>query len=238
MFIDTADAATKLHIFNYLVKDLCVGVDSSCKIYSKNRYANNFSKEAELIKKSLCLSVIIMISFLCCTYVQELHAQMPYIDGELHYSRSGITTLRVIGRGIEPERARTRAEAILMAERAAVADGYRQLTEKVHGVYLDSQSYTRNGSTIYALQQQETQAWLRGAEVTQINRLSNGITEAELILHLNSCNGCGCGCNRGCRSYRCNRNSRSYDCNRNCRHHGRNSSFFGFGFKVDNNYCK
>ena len=44
----------------------------------------------------------------------------------------------VTGKGLEPENALTKGGAVLMAERAAVADGYRQLVEKVRGVYVDA----------------------------------------------------------------------------------------------------
>jgi len=178
-----------------------------------------------LLKSFLRLSMGVLLSLLFFFPVEKIHAQMPCINGDIY--NSGITTLRVIGRGIEPERARTRAEAILMAERAAVADGYRKLTEKIQGVYIDSQSYIRNGSVSYSLQQQQAQTFLRGAEITQINRLSNGITEAELIIHLNPCNHCGCGCNRGCRSHKC----------RNCYGKNQRNGFFGVGFKFDSNCC-
>ncbi|ACN17627.1 conserved hypothetical protein [Desulforapulum autotrophicum HRM2] len=110
----------------------------------------------------------------------------PLVDGALNSSdMQKVVTYRVIGKGIEPERSRSRVEAQLMAERAAVADGYRLLVEKIHGVYLDSQAFVRNGSVDYTLLRTETQAWLRGAEVVEINRLSNGITEAVMTVKLN-----------------------------------------------------
>ena len=149
-----------------------------------------------LLKASWRLAAIALILFFYCNVNQDAYAQMGYIDGELDYSgATRIGTFHVIGKGVEPERAKTRAQAILMAERAAIADGYRQLIEKVHGVYVDSQSHMSNGSVNYSLDQNETQAWLRGAEIVQINRLSNGITEAEMVLRLNFCHQGCCNCN-------------------------------------------
>ncbi len=46
-----------------------------------------------------------------------------------------VVTFEVTGKGLEPEKALTRGEAILMSERAAISDGYRQLVEKIRGVY-------------------------------------------------------------------------------------------------------
>jgi len=47
-----------------------------------------------------------------------------------------VVTFNVIGKGLEPENAMTKGEARLMAERAAIADGYRQFVEKIRGVYV------------------------------------------------------------------------------------------------------
>ncbi|NWH05093.1 LPP20 family lipoprotein [Desulfobacter latus] len=148
------------------------------------------------------LSIFIMIT-LCamltgcgCYYQRTNH--LPVVDGELNPSGiNKVETYRVIGRGIEPEKAKTRAEGILMAERAAITDGYRQLVEKLHGIYIDSQSQMNNGSVNYSLLYSETQAWLRGAEVIEITRLSNGITEAEIILRLNFVNRANVWCPTG-----------------------------------------
>lgn len=143
-----------------------------------------------LFKSTYSVPFFLMLSTLiftgCGYYSSSRERPHPTINGELNPSGiQKIMTYRVIGRGIEPERSRTKAEAILMAERAAIADGYRQLVEKLHGIYIDSQALINNGSVNYSLLQAETQAWLRGAEIVEINRLSNGITEAEMLLRLN-----------------------------------------------------
>jgi len=133
----------------------------------------------------------------CCIPCTKIEPS-PLIDGELNPSGvQKIVTYRVVGRGIEPENAKTRAEAILMAERSAVADGHRQLVEKIQGVYLDTQTLIKNGSVNYTLLYEDAQAWIRGAEVIEITRLSNGITEAEMILKLNFVKQNNCWCPRG-----------------------------------------
>ncbi|MDY0220272.1 MAG: hypothetical protein RBR67_03965 [Desulfobacterium sp.] len=143
-----------------------------------------------MFKSYHCLILfLISLSFICagCSTGNPFGKKNPppVVHGELNPSGiDKVETYRVIGRGIEPERSRSRAEAMLMAERAAIADGYRLLVEKLHGVYIDSQVFMRNGSVDYALLQTETQAWLRGAEILEINRLSNGVTEAEMIVRL------------------------------------------------------
>jgi hypothetical protein len=96
-----------------------------------------------------------------------------------------IVTFQVTGKGLEPENALTKGEAILMAERAAVADGYRQLVEKVRGVYVDAYMKAGRGTVSQDEIQVHTQSWLRGTEVMDITQADYGITEARLRLRIN-----------------------------------------------------
>jgi hypothetical protein len=96
-----------------------------------------------------------------------------------------VVTFRVTGKGLEPENALTKGEAILMAERAAVADGYRQLVEKVRGVYVDAYMKAGRGSVNQDTIQVQTQSWLRGTEVMEITQADYGITLARLRLRIN-----------------------------------------------------
>lgn len=96
-----------------------------------------------------------------------------------------IVTFYVTGRGLEPENALTKGEAVLMAERAAVADGYRQLVEKVRGVYVDAFMKAGRGSINHDAIQVRTQSWLRGTEIMEISQGEYGITSARLRLRIN-----------------------------------------------------
>ena len=96
-----------------------------------------------------------------------------------------IVTFQVMGKGLEPENALTKGEAILMAERAAVADGYRQLVEKVRGVYVDAYMKAGRGTVNQDIIQVHTQSWLRGTEVMDITQGAYGITVARLRLRIN-----------------------------------------------------
>mgnify|MGYP003574346927 CR=1 FL=1 len=95
-----------------------------------------------------------------------------------------IVTFYVVGKGLEPEGAVTRGQAVLMAERAAVADGYRQLVEKLRGVYVDAQLKAGNGTVNYDAIQLYTQSWIRGTEVMELKRADYGITEARMRLRV------------------------------------------------------
>lgn len=96
-----------------------------------------------------------------------------------------VVSFYVTGKGLEPENALTRGEAVLMAERAAVADGYRQLVEKVRGVYVDAFMKAGRGTVNHDVIQVHTQSWLRGTEVMEITRGEYGITNARMRLRIN-----------------------------------------------------
>ena len=96
-----------------------------------------------------------------------------------------VVTFFVIGKGIEPENALSKGEAVIMAERAAVADGYRQLVEKVRGVYVDAFMRAGRGTVDYDTIQIHTQSWLRGTEIMEISQGEYGITQARLRLRIN-----------------------------------------------------
>jgi hypothetical protein len=96
-----------------------------------------------------------------------------------------VVTFMVIGKGLEPENALSKGEAVLMAERAAVADGYRQLVEKVRGVYVDAFMRAGRGTINYDTIQVHTQSWLRGTEVMEIYPGDHGIINARLRLRIN-----------------------------------------------------
>ena len=96
-----------------------------------------------------------------------------------------IVTFYVTGKGLEPENALTKGEAVLMAERAAVADGYRKLVEKLRGVYVDAFMQAGRGTVDHELIRTHTQSWLRGTEVVEITEGRHGITNVRMRLRIN-----------------------------------------------------
>lgn len=96
-----------------------------------------------------------------------------------------IVTFDVIGKGIEPEDSLTKGQAVLMAERAAVADGYRQFVEKIRGVYVDAYMKAGYGAVNWDVVKTGTQSWLRGVEVVEVKHGAFGIIEAHMQLRVN-----------------------------------------------------
>ena len=95
-----------------------------------------------------------------------------------------VVSFLVIGKGLEPENALSKAEAVLMAQRAAVADGYRQLVEKINGVYVDAFMQAGRGTIQHDTVRVQTRSWLRGVEIMEIYPGDDGITNARLRLKI------------------------------------------------------
>ena len=95
-----------------------------------------------------------------------------------------IVTFTVTGKGLVPETAINIGQGRLMAERAAINDGYRKLVEKIRGVYINAFSQTTNGIVDYDVIRTQTQSWLRGVEIISIKESGYGIFNADMQLRL------------------------------------------------------
>lgn len=137
-----------------------------------------------LLAFSACLSVLTIVG--CSSINSAVSGSGGVLDSSANYvAKHKVVTFQVTGKGLEPENALTKGEAILMAERAAVADGYRQLVEIVRGVYVEACTKAGGGSLNQDTIQVQTQSWLRGTQVMKITRADYGITEARLRLQVN-----------------------------------------------------
>ena len=118
----------------------------------------------------------------CNTYSSSGHViESP--SGSTSGNRIVIFTVR--GKGVEPEAAITKGQARLMAERAAVVDGYRQFVEKLRGVYVDAFSKAGYGTIDEDFLITRTRATLRGVEIKEITHGDYGIAQAVMELRIN-----------------------------------------------------
>ncbi|MBF0229596.1 MAG: LPP20 family lipoprotein [Desulfamplus sp.] len=137
---------------------------------------------------------LIVVSFLLtgCMYVerQAKTSSLASTGGSVQFSdnqngsNQRIVTFDVIGKGLMPETAINTGQGRLMAERAAINDGYRQLVEKIRGVYVDAYSQTTNGIIDYDVIRTKTQSWLRGVQVLEVKEAGYGIFNAKLELRI------------------------------------------------------
>ena len=114
----------------------------------------------------------------------NLVAPGPVILESEQANTNRVVTFTVTGKGLEPETALTKGQAVLMAERAAVTDGYRQFVEKLRGVYVDALSQVGYGMVDQDYVNTCTRAMLRGVEVKEIIHGRYGITSAVMTLRI------------------------------------------------------
>ncbi|MGE4517941.1 MAG: hypothetical protein AB7E04_00350 [Desulfobacteraceae bacterium] len=86
------------------------------------------------------------------------------------------------GKGLAPENG-TPMEQKYMAERAAVLDGYRRLSERLAGLIVQANSKAGNGSLAEDEIQVVAKSYMRGANIEEIN-YQGGIATAEIKLYI------------------------------------------------------
>ncbi len=109
----------------------------------------------------------------------------PVLGQQEKARKQKIVTFSVVGKGTEPESAVTRGQAFLLAERAAILDGYRLLVEKLKGVYVDALTQAGMNAIDYDVINARAQALLRGVEITNIDHKEYGIAEANMQVRVN-----------------------------------------------------
>ncbi len=135
---------------------------------------------------SLSILILLVLAVSGCNYSTQSSATGGVVNpvaGQLDLER--IITFRVLGKGVEPEDALTKGQARLMAERAAITDGYRQFVEKLSGVYVDAYTNSGYGKVDEDSLSISVQSMLRGVETTQITHDEYGIAQAAMELRVN-----------------------------------------------------
>ncbi len=88
------------------------------------------------------------------------------------------------GYGAQPEQAASPAQANLMAKRAALVDAYRNLSEAVMGVQVDSQTTVRNFVTENDEIRTRVDSFINGAEKISETQIEDGSWEVKVRMNL------------------------------------------------------
>ena len=82
--------------------------------------------------------------------------------------------IRVTGSGVAPANARTPAQARMLARRAAIVDGYRQMAESAQGVKVDSETTVQNMMLVNDEVKTKVRACIQGARIISEQALPDG----------------------------------------------------------------
>ena len=91
--------------------------------------------------------------------------------------------ISVVGQGVSPTNTTSPAQAYALAKRAAIADGYRQIAEKVKGVRVEGQDTIKNMMIIHSNVRTSVDAMIRNANVVETS-FKEGLCEVEMEIVL------------------------------------------------------
>ncbi len=93
-------------------------------------------------------------------------------------------TITVKGMGVKPPNAVNEAQAMMMARRSAVVDGYRQLAEAIKGVYVDSESTVENFLLVSDITTTKVNAVIQDAQVISERDIPGGGYEVTMRISM------------------------------------------------------
>jgi hypothetical protein len=91
--------------------------------------------------------------------------------------------ITVMGQGVAPSVTASPAQAYALAKRAAIADGYRQIAERVRGVQVEGQDTIKNMMLTQSSTRTSVEALVRGANVMNTT-FKEGLCEVEMEIAL------------------------------------------------------
>jgi hypothetical protein len=91
--------------------------------------------------------------------------------------------ITVFGQGVAPTVTASPAQAYALAKRAALADGYRQIAERIKGVHVEGQDSIKNMMLQRSTVRTSVDAMVRGANMMDTT-FKDGLCEVELEIVL------------------------------------------------------
>jgi outer membrane protein FlgP len=91
--------------------------------------------------------------------------------------------ITVFGQGVAPTVSASPAQAYALAKRAALADGYRQIAERIKGVSIDGQDTVKNMMLQRSSVNTSVSALVRGANIVDTT-FKDGLCEVQLEIVL------------------------------------------------------
>ncbi len=114
---------------------------------------------------------------------ENLETDEFVIPNEPMLKPSNIITVRAIGMGVAPENTISPAQAIVLAKRAAIADAYRQLGEKMYGIKINAKDTVKDSMIKSTMIRTKVNAMIRNAEIIETN-MQDGLCQVEMEVKL------------------------------------------------------
>ncbi len=95
-----------------------------------------------------------------------------------------IINITVVGQGVAPSFASSPAQAYALAKRAAMADAYRLIAERIKGVKVEGKDTIKNMAIKSSVVNTHVAAMVRNAVVAETT-FENGMCEVEMEININ-----------------------------------------------------
>ena len=122
------------------------------------------------MKKLMCIIVVLQLLFICScfhrTYAPTTD-ERSVIEETNATDNNRVVVFKVTGKGMPPETAVRRGEAMILGERAAVLDGYRLLLEKLKGALIDTYSKREGVDVSMDKISSQARSYLKGVEILE-----------------------------------------------------------------------
>jgi hypothetical protein len=136
-----------------------------------------------MVKKILIIVSLIFIGCASNQTVKKESYKENIILNKPEKKQSSIITLYVTGEGVAPINAINSAQAKILARRAAIADAYRQLAEKMYGVKVTAKETVKDLMLKNSDVHTYVEGLIRGANI-QAEKFENGIYYVTMSLKL------------------------------------------------------
>lgn len=113
----------------------------------------------------------------------ELETDEFVIPNDPMLKPSNIITVRAIGLGVAPENTISPAHAIVLAKRAAIADAYRQLGEKMYGIKINAKDTIKDAMIKSTMIRTKVTGMIRNAEIVE-TIMQDGLCQVEMEVKL------------------------------------------------------
>jgi outer membrane protein FlgP len=114
---------------------------------------------------------------------EAMQTQEAQKDNEPVLEANKDLIISVVGQGVAPMNTASPAQAYALAKRAAVADAYRLIAEKVKGVRVDGQDLIKNMMVKRSTVRTSVQAMVKNANIVETN-FKEGLCEVEMEITL------------------------------------------------------
>ena len=91
--------------------------------------------------------------------------------------------ISVVGQGVAPVNTTSPAQAYALAKRAAIADAYRLIVEKIKGVRVDGKDYIKNMMVTRSTIRTSVNAMVKNANIVETT-FKEGLCEVEMEIRL------------------------------------------------------